>query len=56
MPENDELNDVNIDPIIWEIIELERRYYFEKRKVKTTRQRRLQEIIERHVKPELSSK
>lgn len=39
------------DPIIREIIELERSYFFEKRNVKTERQRKLKEIIERHVKP-----
>ncbi|NOX74816.1 MAG: hypothetical protein GXP03_14760 [Alphaproteobacteria bacterium] len=41
------------DPIIREIIELERRYFFEKRNVKTERQRKLQEIIERHTKMEV---
>lgn len=40
------------DPIIREIIELERSYFFEKRNVKTERQRKLKEIIERHVKLE----
>lgn len=39
------------DPIIREIIELERSYFFEKRNVKTERQRKLREIIERHIKP-----
>lgn len=39
------------DPIIREIIELERSYFFEKRNVKTERQRKLREIIERHTKP-----
>ena len=39
------------DPIIREIIELERSYFFEKRNVKTERQRRLRDIIERHTKP-----
>ena len=39
------------DPIVREIIELERSYFFEKRNVKTERQRKLREIIERHVKP-----
>lgn len=37
------------DPILKEIIELERSYFFEKRNVKTERQRKLREIIERHV-------
>lgn len=39
------------EPIIREIIELERLYFFEKRNVKTERQRKLREIIERHVRP-----
>lgn len=39
------------DPIVREIIELQRAYFFEKRNVKTERQRKLKEIIERHVKP-----
>jgi len=39
------------DPIIREIIELERSYFFEKRNVKTERQRKIREIIERHTKP-----
>jgi len=36
------------EPIIKEIIALERSYFFEKRNVKTERQRKLREIIERH--------
>lgn len=36
------------EPIVKEIIELERSYFFEKRNVKTERQRKLREIIERH--------
>lgn len=36
------------EPIIKEIIALEREYFFEKKNVKTERQRRLREIIERH--------
>lgn len=39
------------DPIVREIIELQRAYFFEKRNVKTERQRKLKEIIERYVKP-----
>ena len=39
------------DPIIREIIELERNYFFEKRNVKTERRRKLRELIERHTKP-----
>lgn len=37
--------------IIKEIIGLEREYYFEKRNVKTERQRKLREIIERRTRP-----
>ena len=40
------------DPIIREIIELERSYFFEKRNVKTERQRKLRDLIERHTKAE----
>ena len=50
MPKNDEHQDMKNDPIIREIIELERSYYFAKRNVKTERQRKLREIIERHTK------
>ena len=39
------------DQIIREIIELERSYFFEKRNVKTERQRKLRDLIERHTKP-----
>ena len=39
------------DPLVREIIELQRAYFFEKRNVKTERQRKLKEIIERHVRP-----
>lgn len=39
------------DPVIREIIELERSYFFEKRNVKTERQRKLRDLIERHTKP-----
>ena len=48
----DEANqDTKHDPIIREIIELERSYFFEKRNVKTERQRKLRDIIERHTRP-----
>ena len=40
------------EPIIREIVELERQYFFEKRNVKTERQRKLREIIEKRVRPE----
>ena len=36
------------EPIIKEIIALERSYFFEKRNVKTERQRKLRDIIERN--------
>ena len=39
------------DPIVREIIELERSYFFERRNVKTERLRKLRDIIERHTKP-----
>lgn len=39
------------NPIIREIIELERSYFFERRNVKTERQRKLRGLIERHTKP-----
>ena len=38
------------EPVIKEIIGLERQYFFEKRNVKTERQRKLREIIERRTK------
>jgi hypothetical protein len=38
------------EPIIKEIITLERSYFFEKRNVKTERIRKLRELIERHTK------
>ena len=56
MPENQDISDMKNDPIIREIIELERSYYFEKRNVKTERQRKLRELIERHTKQETYSK
>ncbi len=51
MTTEDEAQDSKNDPIVREIIELERSYFFEKRNVKTERQRKLREIIERHTKP-----
>ena len=45
MTEKDE-NDTH-EKVINEIISLERNYYFEKKNVKTERQRKLREIIER---------
>lgn len=46
-----EAGDSEYEPIIKEIIELERQYFFEKRNVKTERQRKLRELIERRVRP-----
>ena len=51
MASDHEIQDDEHDPVIREIIELERNYFFEKRNVKTERQRKLREIIERHTKP-----
>jgi hypothetical protein len=48
MTEQSEDAQSDLDPIIQELIELERQYYFEKRNVKTERQRKLRELIERH--------
>ena len=48
MPDKEDIQDMKNDPIVREIIELERRYFFEKRNVKTARQRELREIIEKH--------
>lgn len=45
-----EIPDSKNDPIIREIIELERRYFFEKRNVNTERRRSIRDIIERHTK------
>ena len=50
MPEDDAIQQSKDDPIIREIIELERSYFFEKRNVKTERQRKLRDIIERHTR------
>lgn len=50
MPDQEEYQDNKNDPVIREIIELERSYFFEKRNVKTERQRKLRDIIERHTK------
>ena len=51
MTTEEEAQDSENDPIIREIVELERSYFFERRNVKTERQRKLREIIERHTKP-----
>jgi hypothetical protein len=51
MVDDDSEQDGENAHIIKEIIGLEREYYFEKRNVKTERQRKLREIIERHTRP-----
>lgn len=51
MASDQELQDDKHDPVIREIIELERSFFFEKRNVKTERQRKLREIIERNTRP-----
>ena len=51
MISEEEIQTFKDDPIIREIIELERSYFFEKRNVKSERQRKLRDIIERHLKP-----
>jgi hypothetical protein len=48
MSEIDTGSDVNNERIVQEIIALERSYFFEKRNVRTERQRRLRELLERH--------
>ncbi len=50
MPNEDDAQFTEYDAIIREIVELERNYFFEKRNVKTERQRKLAELIERHTK------
>jgi hypothetical protein len=50
MTSEDDVQDAEDDLIIREIIDLERSYFFEKRNVKTERQRKLRELIERHTK------
>ena len=51
MTHKDETHEAKHNPIIREIIELERRHFFEKRNVKTARQKKLRDLIERHTKP-----
>ena len=51
MTSEEDITEAKNDPIIREIIELERSYFFEKRNVKTERLRKLRDIIERHTKP-----
>ena len=50
MNEDEEKPERENDAIIKEIIALERSYFFEKRNVKTERQRKLRELIERYTK------
>jgi len=51
MTSGEEIQTAENDPVIREIIELERSYFFEKRNVKSERQRKLRDLIERHTKP-----
>lgn len=48
-------NSEELKRIVQEVIELERRYYFEKRHGKTARQRELQRVIERYVSEDVGS-
>jgi hypothetical protein len=48
MPEATDQANEKDEPLIKEIIALERSYFFEKKNVKTERLRKLREIIERH--------
>ena len=50
MVDDGDRREKNHEAIIKEIIALERSYFFEKRNVKTERQRKLREIIERYTK------
>ncbi len=50
MTETDDGPEKKHEAIIKEIIALERSYFFEKRNVRTERQRKLREVIERHTK------
>ncbi len=50
MTETDDGAEKKHAAIIKEIIALERSYFFEKRNVRTERQRKLREVIERHTK------
>lgn len=45
--DDDEIVDTRHEKLIKQIIGLEREYFFEKRNVKTERQRKLRELIER---------
>ena len=55
MTSDGDIEDHKNDPIIREVIELERSYFFEKRNVKTERQRKLRDIIERHTSMRVDS-
>ena len=50
MVESEETSHENQEPIIRQIIGLEREYFFGKRHAKTERLRKLRDIIERHTK------
>lgn len=49
MTEESKNSIANNQSVIRDIIDLQRRYYFEKRNVKSARRRNLSEIIERHI-------
>lgn len=51
MTSEEDEQSIKNDPIIREIIELERSYFFGRRNVKTARRRKLRDLIERHTKP-----
>jgi len=53
--EEEHLDSLKNDNIVREIIEHERSYFFEKRNVKTERQRKLRDIIERYTKPQVET-
>jgi hypothetical protein len=47
MDDDSESVDVEVRAAVEQLIQLERQYYFEKRNVKTERQRKVRELIER---------
>ncbi len=49
MTDTENTRSMKLEPIIKEIIGLERQYFFEKKNVIRERQKKLREIIERHL-------
>lgn len=47
MNDDSDSEDVEVRAAVEQLIQLERQYYFEKRNVKTERQRKVRELIER---------